>query len=350
MTYKTIFSGHLEFGSERSYGKVLNMFQHRVEHYYRFDILLTEEDIFDSETLSLKVPRYINKETPNKSWKNTVNLLEYLAQFAVSGSVSAWKIGGAKPEYKLIEPKGDKVAVQAFLKGRELIKIKGKEAEAKKALSRAIDKFARHALAYERRGYINFRLRNYDDAMYDFTKSININQRNPESRLGRARVKILKGDLQGAIEDLGEAVKQSIPLQPIYWTARRLKSECHIELEEFDKAIFELKLFTKRQFKTDNPNYKWRKNAFFNYGKSLLEVGEYASAIQAFNEAVKIEEGKEHTPEADQFLYRGIALKKAGKKGFVKDWKEAAGLGSTKAAELLASSSKRRGRKKAVKS
>lgn len=348
MTYKTIFSGHLEFGSERSYDKVLKMFQHRVENYYRFDILLEEEEIFNSETMSLNVPRYINKETPNKSWKNTVNLLEYLAQFAVAGSVSAWKVGGPKLEYKFIEPKGDKVAVQAFLKGRELIKAEGKETEAKKALDRAIDKFARHALAYERRGYINYRLRNYDDAMYDFTKSIDISQRNPESHLGRARVKIIQGDLKGASVDLGEAVKQSIPLQPIYWTARRLKSECHIALEEFDKAIFELKLFTKRQFKPENPNYKWRKNAFFNYGKSLLEVGEYASAIQAFNEAVKLEEGKEYTPEAEQFLYRGIALKKAGKKGFVKDWKEAAGLGSTEAAELLASSS-RRGRKKVVK-
>lgn len=335
LTYKSIFSGHLEFGSQRSYEKVLKMFQHRVENYYRNEILLKEtEEIFNDESLSLNVPRLITM-SPKKTWKNTVNLLEYLAQFAIAGSLNAWMIEDGKIIYQsLIEPQSDKAAVQAFLNGRQLVQD-GKEDEAMKSLNRAIDKFARHALAYERRGFINYRLRNYKDAMYDFTKSIDINQRNPEAFLGRAKVKIKQDDLEGAIADFAAGIKTSIPLQPIYWHMRRLKADCHIKLGQFEKAIIELKFFTRRQFTPDNPNYQWRKKAFLDYGKSLLEIGEFAESVKQLNNAVKIEEGREPNIEAEQFLYRGIALKKAGKKGFVKDWKEAAHLGSEQAQALL---------------
>ncbi|MFK7932606.1 MAG: tetratricopeptide repeat protein [Saprospiraceae bacterium] len=335
LTYKSIFSGHLEFGNERSYEKVVKMFQHRVENYYRNEILLKEvEEVFNSESFSLHVPRLITM-SPKKTWKNTVNLLEYVAQFAIAGSIHAWMIDDGKVLHNvLIEPQSDKAVVQAFLSGRQLVQD-GKEADAMQALIRAIDQFARHALAYERRGYINYRLRNYKDAMYDFTKSININSRNPEAYLGRAKIRLMQEDLQGAIEDYSAGIKSSIPLQPIYWQMRRLKAEAHLQLKEYEKAIVELKFFTRRQFTPDNPNYTWRKKAYLDYGKALLEIGEFAESVKQLNNAVKIEAGREPNLEAEQFLYRGIALKKAGKKGFVKDWKEAAGLGSEQAQALL---------------
>lgn len=332
--YKSIFSGRLEFGSARSFEKVLKLYQHRTENYYRNDVLLDEEEIFEDGTFSLNVPRLIS-ESSEKSWRNTVNLLKYINEFAVAGNFRVWVIKDRKLiEKVLIEPESDKVAVQAYLKGRELVQ-EGMEDEAIKALNRAIEKFERHALAYERRGAVNFMLRNYKDAAYDFSKSIDLNPNNAEPYWGRANVSIKNGDIAGAVSDLGLAAKKSIPHQSIYWKAKRLKAECHLILNEPQKAIFELKLFTKRAFTTDNPNYNWRKNAFYMYGKALLEVGEYSEAIDAFNAALNIEEGKEEASPADQFLYRGIAKQKAGESGFVKDFKEAAGLGSEKAAELL---------------
>jgi tetratricopeptide (TPR) repeat protein len=335
MTYKTIFSGRLEFGNARSYEKVLKMFEHRAENYYRSDILLDPEEVFDETSNSLSVPRFITQSS-EKSWKNTMNLLEYVAEYAVAGDLSAWMTDSGKVlRHRMVEPQGDKVAVQAFLKGRELIQETGKESEAKAALSRAIEKFERHALAYERRGYVNFMLKNYEDAIYDYSKSIDINPGNPDPYLGRAFVKIAKEDLAGATADLENAIKKSIPLQPIYWKARRIKGECHMKLEEFEKAAFEFKLFTKRKFSAENPNFKWRKHVFLNYGKSLLECEEYADAIEAFNTGLEIEGKSEELNDADQLLYRGIALKKAGQSGFVNDWKAAANQGSKRAAQLL---------------
>lgn len=58
--------------------------------------------------------------------------------------------------------------------------------EAMEALTRAIAKFEQHAVAYERRGFVNFSLKNYEDALYDYNKSIKYNDAVPKPYLGRA--------------------------------------------------------------------------------------------------------------------------------------------------------------------
>jgi tetratricopeptide (TPR) repeat protein len=335
MTYKTIFSGRLEFGSPRSYEKVTQMYEHRVENFYRSEILLKGEEIFDEESHSLNVPRFITQAS-DKTWRNTINLLEYVAQFAVAGDLSAWMTDEGKViNHKVVEPKSDKAAVQAFLTGRKLVKEAGRETEAKKALSQAIEKFERHAKAYERRGFVNFQLKNYSDALYDYNKSIDINPGNPDAYLGRAFIYIHQNDLDKAIDDLNQAIKRSIPLQPIYWKARRIKGELHLRKEDYKAAILEFKLFTARKFLSTDSNYEWRKYAFFNYGKALLAAGAYKEAVNAFNEASKLESGAEDCSDAELLLHRGMALQKAGQAGYLKDWKAAADQGSKRAAELL---------------
>ncbi len=339
VTYKTIFSGYLDFGSERSFEQVLKMYNHRYENYYRKSILLEQEDVFDEENLCLDIPRFITQAT-NKEWNNTINLLSYVAQYAIAGNFRAWKLENGKClDSTFIEPEGDKAAIQQFLQGRNLIKEDGKEDEANKALSRAIEKFERHAFAYERRGFVNYRLGNYKDAIYDYTKSIDICQNNAEPYLGRAYSHRKLGDIQAAIADLGMACKKSIPHQAIYWQARRLKGELHLSLKEYEKAMFEFKMFTNRAFDKGNPNFARRKQVFALYGKALIGAGQYKEAIDMFNNSLAIEEkGQEKAPAASEpLLYRGIARQKAGQKGFVKDWKEASELGSVEAKELLAS-------------
>ena len=336
ITYKTIFSGHLEFGTQRTYEKVLQLFEHRTENYYRNAVLFKAEDIFDNENLSLDVPRHI-AQSSQKDWNNTTNLLRYVADFAVAGNFRAWKLENGKClDHVDIEPDGDKVAIQSFLKGRELISEAGKEGEAHKALTRAINKFDRHAFAYERRGFTNYRLGNYDDAKYDYQKSIDLSPNNAEPYVGLAYVKRKLGDYKGATEDLGKATKKCIPHEAIYWQARRVKGELHLELKEYQAAILEFKMFVNRipKFTPDNPNVKRIKDVYANYGKALIGAGEYNMAIEMFNNSLAIKEQQEGEV-AEEFLYRGIARQKAGEKGYVKDWKEAAELGNKEAAELL---------------
>ena len=334
-TFKMIFSGRLEFGSERSFQQVVKFYQHRLENYYRKDILLKTEDIFEEETYSLNVPRFIT-ESEEKSWRNTVKLIEYMAEFAIAGDFQAWMTsGGQIVQVRHIEPASEKAATQAFLKGRALVG-KGEEEKAKELLDKAIEKFERHAQAYERRGSVNFRLKNFKDALYDFSKSINIHPDNPDAYVGRAAVKMVLGDFKAATEDLALAIKSSIPHQPVFWQARRMKGECHLRLEEYQEAIFELKLVTNRPFKDNDPNLRWQKNAFSNFGKALLETEQYTDAVKAFNKALAIsEEHQRVSLDAESLLLRGIARQKVGEIDFANDWKKAAGMGSERAAHLL---------------
>ena len=154
MIYKIILAGRLEFGSEKTFKKVLEMYNFRVQNFYKFDLLFREE-VFDEENFYLNIPRLV-KQSDEKSWSNTCKLLEYLAEFSISGSVMLWKIDDSGKRKKItsviVEPETDKVAVKSFIKGRALADQKGKENEAMQALSKAIEKYERHSLAYERRG------------------------------------------------------------------------------------------------------------------------------------------------------------------------------------------------------
>ncbi len=334
MEYKVIISGHLEFSSSRSFGKVLDTYLHRLENYYKNEVLLKQEDLFDEERCVVDIPRFICTSNSDKRWRNTVSMLEMIIQFAIAGNFSLWKLKDGKLLDQLsLEPKCEKAAVQSFLKGRELM-TKGKKTEAHQALTTAIDKFERHAQAYERRGFVNFQLGNLEDAFYDFTKSIDINSHNPDAYLGRASVYMKQGLNEAAVADLDKAIKSSIPHQPIYWQARRRKGEALLELLEYEPAEFELRLVTKRRFSPDNPNHKWQRKTYVDYGKALLGLGRYEEAAEALTKARDLEE-MGYIRKDEILLFRGIALQKAGKIGYQDDWKAAADQGSKRAQTLL---------------
>lgn len=308
MLFKVILSGHLEFGTDRTFELALNMFQQRAETYYKNDILLKPTEVFISEKSMLDVPRCIINTAAEKSWRNTVHLLETISQYAIAGNISAWKLdNGALVEHAFMEPRGDKTAVQSFLRGRELV-TQGQQSEAKDALSAAIEKYTRHALAYERRGYVNYKLGNVADALYDFTKSIDIYPHSPDAYMGRAIVNLHQKNFAAAAADLDMAIKTSIPHQPIHWRARRMKGECHVELNEFTKAEFELKLVTNKTFKAEDSNAAWQPTAFYNYGRALFGIGKYKEAFQAASKAQNL--SKEPSDDLLQFV--STAAEKAG--------------------------------------
>ena len=282
MKYKAIIAGSLEFGTSRSFQKALKMYLHRSEVLYKHQLFFLPEEIFIEDGLTVTVPRFVKDPIELRWWKNTVNVLEYIAAFATGGNITCWRLDNGKIlEHVVIEPEGDKIAIKEFRQGRNMINAGGQMDEAMQALTRAIQKFERHAIAYERRGFVNYRLKNYSDALYDYSKSININPRNADAYYGRAHVHLVEKDYDRAIADLDMAVKTSIALQPLYWRSRRLKGNCHMELKQYDKAAFEFRLFTKRNFAPDDSNRKALKDVYFNYGRALLEIGKASDALEA---------------------------------------------------------------------
>ncbi len=335
MYLKTIIQGRLEFGTEKSYEKVTKMFQQRVETYYKTDVIFKFEDIFKEEELCLEIPRFVG-QVSEKAFRTTTNLLKYCTQFAIAGSVRAWLINeGEIVQFETLEPDSDKGAVQSYVKGSKLVKVKGKEKEAIEALSSAIEKYNRHAQAYERRAKVNFIMRNYHDALRDYNKCIAIDPSIPTAFYGKAKIHMLREEWALAIENLEESIKKSIALQTLYWKSRRLKSECHIVLKEWQKAAFDLKLFTNRNFAKDDPNRFWLRWAFYQYGLVLMTLEEYGEALKAFDKATGFPNTEDGVNEADILTQRGLAKQKAGKTGFKKDIKEAAAKGGLKAKNLL---------------
>jgi tetratricopeptide (TPR) repeat protein len=304
MTHKTIISGRLEFGSSRSYQKVINMFEHRKENYYRSDIAINAEDIFVEESCFLDIPRFIT-QTSEKTWRNTINLLQTLAQFAVAGDLSAWMTdNGELLHHVIIEPKGDKTAIQHFLRGRQLINEEGKEQEARDALSRAIDKFERHALAYERRGFVNYKLGNYKDALYDYNKSIDVNPDKANPYFGKAVIFKAQERWEEAVDQFTIVTKKAMPLEPLHWIARRMKGECLMQAGKTEAASLEFRLFSNRKFTKDNPNYNRRRQVYFLYAKSLLVLGRKAEALQQLEKASSTAIGREYVSDQELEKFR----------------------------------------------
>ena len=336
MFKKVILQGQLEFGKERSYRLAFEMFEHLVDVRYKTALLIDEEH-FSEETHSLVLGRMV-LQASEKYFKNTISLIEQIAQFSISGNIGAWMVNeGTLLESRMIEPTNDKVVVQQFLKGRELSEKKGKEQEALEALEVVLGKYDKHSQAYERRGYLNYRLKNLEDALYDFTKSIKLYDRNAASYLGRGQIHFERKEFQEAVNDFEQATKTSVALQPMYWVARRKKAHGHIKLKQWKEAAFDLKLYTRRKFPEGDNNELWKKWAFSEYGMTLMELGQYEEAIEAFDEALSISEGHGKVNRASQLLKRGIAKKENGGSGYLSDWKEAATLGEKKAKKLLES-------------
>lgn len=335
MLYKAIIQGKIEFGTEKSFKKAVKMYDYRAENYHKSDALFEIEDIFFEDGLILNIPRYV-KQVFDKTYRNTVALLEYCTQFGVSGELSAWLIDEGKVlKYDHMEPSSDKVAVQRYIKGRSLIGQEGQEEEAIVQLTKAINKYDRHAQAYQKRAKVNLQLERLHDAMLDYNKSIGLDPSNPFAYYGRSKVHMLNGEIEEAIEDLEVTLKKSVALQPVYWKARRVKGKCHLDLGQLDKAIFDFKLFANRKFASDHPVLIWKRWVQYYYGVALNQQESYEEAITQFDTAIELPASPIDIKDDKILKERGIAKWKSGTKGYLKDWSDSADAGNKEAQTLL---------------
>jgi tetratricopeptide (TPR) repeat protein len=284
-TYKVTLKGHLDFVLPKTYDMVTAHFQKRLETYYKMDIALKGDDYFRPETLDLVVPRMEHFCGIEKTWKNTIGLLNEIRTYSVAGALHLW-VQNEKNQLIAEEsflPVGDKMATTEYLKGI-VLSDKGKQELAIVAFNKAIDKHNRYAQAYERRGVAYFRMGMFEDALLDFSKS-NALMPNAEAFVGLAETKREMGDLEGAIEDLTLSLKNCAPFQPVFWITRRLKGEVHLALNQAKEAAFEFKFFTKRAFKDDDPNLPFKGRSWSMYVSALEKMGEKKEALEAAKQA-----------------------------------------------------------------
>ena len=154
-------------------------------------------------------------------------------------------------------------------------------------VSLAADLLLASDVAYEKRALAHFRAGRIEDALVDYAKSLALFP-NSEALLGQAEVKASLGDHVGALVDYQKSVDAAAPYEPVFWKCRRMKGEYHAQRNELDKAIFELKLVTKRPFAETDPNFPFRKQAWQLYSEVLLKAGKKVEAAAALQEALAI--------------------------------------------------------------
>ena len=309
--YRIIIAGQLEFGSERVFNQVVEQYEHRMEHYYKNDILLKPEGFFKSEELTLDVPRTVVTGS-ERHWLNTLNLLERVVSFSMAGSLNLWRLDkGQIIDHHLLEPNNDRTTVQMFNKGRQLISQEDKEDEALATMTKVVERFARHAQAYERRGFVNLRLRNIDDAIYDYNKSLNIYPAMPESHYGRGLAYTRKEMWEEAAADFEAVTRNSIPHQAIYWMAQVGLGDSFLKLGRPADALRVYNMFSKRKQRIASlDRYDRRVNVTF--GKLLVKAGRADDALVAFERALAAADDPKAPSLAEVQYEMGVAYKALG--------------------------------------
>lgn len=310
--FRIIIAGQLEFGSKRVFDQVVEQYLHRMENYYKNDILVKAEDIFKEEEMILDIPRTVVVGT-ERHWLNTLNLLERVVSFSMAGSLNLWRLSaGTIMNHHVLEPKSERTTVQLFNKGRELVNQDKKEDEALAMMTKVVGRFARHAQAYERRGFVNYRLGNDKDALYDYNKSLNINPSMPESHYGRGLVFARSGNWEEAAADFEAVTKNSIPHQAIYWMAQVALGDSYLKLNQPADALRVYNMFTKRKQRIASlDRYNRRVNNTF--GKLMTQSGRFNDAFTAFEQALESEADAKAPSESDIRYNYGVALQAAGK-------------------------------------
>jgi tetratricopeptide (TPR) repeat protein len=152
----------------------------------------------------------------------------------------------------------------------------GKVKEAKEDYSQAIRLNPNHANAYYNRGLANYDLQDYQAAVDDYTEAIRINPNDGEAYYKRGVAYFELREYQAAIEDCTRAIQQNPNDAKAYISrglARAASGDKRGGLADFTQAI-----------RIDYNNGE----AFFNRGKVRFSMADYQGAVEDYSEAIRI--------------------------------------------------------------
>jgi hypothetical protein len=282
---KCIFRGKLELGNQRTFEKVKAHFQNRIETMYKSDIFYTLETEFKEDDFSITLP-VATMQLPEKSYRKSMDLLKELAQYSLAGRILGWAIdSGRIVSEDQIVPNNQKSSVITYLEGIQLSSKPGNEEKAIEALTESINVFERNPLAYDRRGFISYKMAKYNDAIVDFEKSIAIFNANPEPYYGLGRCYHVKEDWANMMQHMQTAMRVSIPRQSIHHTAKLYYAIAAFHLGDMVTAKTELEAFIARNFAEDDHNEKKKFLAYKYLGKVQLQTEDPLRAFDSFNMA-----------------------------------------------------------------
>lgn len=153
-----------------------------------------------------------------------------------------------------------------------------------------IEKYDHVQLAYNNRGNLFFERNQYDQALQDYKKAVDLDETRPESynNLGTVYESLKKYDASI------EAYSKAIALDPNYPKAWYGRGSTYLSKKQYDAAIQDLNKAIRI-----NPSYA---EAYANRANALLNLGKVNPAMDDFNRAIKLQPYK-----AENYSNRGIA-------------------------------------------
>lgn len=170
--------------------------------------------------------------------------------------------------------------------------------------SDAIDKYPNREAFHSRASYLvnkgaidkgqkNTEENEYDRALSDYSKSIQLKTLDASVYAGRANIYSLKGQFDSALTDYSKAIQLNGKDPQIYLN----RAGAYILMKQFDKAIIDFSTAL-----TLDPNLtEARKNRSYAYG----QMGNYAKSIVDLNELTRL-----YPANADYYFYRSYAYYK----------------------------------------
>ncbi|MFW6296679.1 MAG: tetratricopeptide repeat protein [Halothece sp.] len=168
---------------------------------------------------------------------------------------------------------------------------------------------------YFKRGMSHAKRGEFEEAIKDFTKAININPNDANFYFSRGMAYAEMGELEKAIENCTKAIKIN-PNDANFYFSRGF---AYAESGYFEEAI---KDFTKAI--EINPTFT---KAYFNRGVTYAESGYFEEAIKDFTKAIEVDPRL-----TDVYWLRGMArVEKGDFQGAIEDFTEVIGINPTDA-------------------
>lgn len=131
-------------------------------------------------------------------------------------------------------------------------------------------------VSYFERGLINNELRNYEEAIKDFTELLNLEPNNVYALNGRGNAKVGLGRYQEAIEDYNESVR----IDPKYIGTYSNRGYANSMLGKLDEAMKDYNEALRLDPRTAQ--------AYCNRGLTRANLGQYEEAIKDYDEAIRL--------------------------------------------------------------
>jgi tetratricopeptide (TPR) repeat protein len=149
--------------------------------------------------------------------------------------------------------------------------------------TKAIELDSKYAYAYDERGRQKLKLKDYAGALADYNEAVKLDPKDPSAFYNRSRAKSALKDFAGAITDCSTAIQEN-PQHALYYTERGFFKT---ELKDYNGAITD----NDKAIEID-PNYA---AAYNSRGYLQYDLGQWQPALESFRKGLELDPTKDYS-------------------------------------------------------